>query len=98
MPEIAAKLSPEAINRAQLVLTFFLLGIGVGTFVAGPLSDAIGRKRTIVVGVSIFVIGAVIGAQAQSPKCCWRRGSCRIRRRRPADRADGAGARHVFRA
>lgn len=66
LPEIAATLSPEAINRAQLVLTFFVLGIGVGTFVAGPLSDAIGRKRTIVVGVTIFVIGAVIGAQAQS--------------------------------
>ena len=66
LPEIAQSLSPEAINRAQLVLTVFMLGIGVGTFVAGPLSDALGRKRTILIGVTIFVIGAFIGAQAQS--------------------------------
>jgi len=66
LPEIAEKLSPDAINRAQLVLTFFVLGIGVGTFVAGPLSDALGRKRTILIGVTIFVIGAGIGSQSQS--------------------------------
>lgn len=66
LPEIAATLSPEAVNRAQLVLTAFVLGMGVGTFVAGPISDAIGRRRTIVLGAVVFILGALIGAQAGS--------------------------------
>jgi len=51
LPEIAAELSPEAPNQAQLVLTSFVLGMGLGTFVAGPLSDAFGR-RTVILGAS----------------------------------------------
>ena len=66
LPDIAAHLSPEAVNRAQLVLTVFMAGMGVGTFVAGPLSDALGRKRTLLIGATVFVIGAFIGAQADS--------------------------------
>lgn len=66
LPEIASTLSPNAVNRAQLVLTSFVLGMGVGTFVAGPISDAIGRRRTIVLGAIIFILGALIGAQSGS--------------------------------
>ncbi|MCB2126541.1 MAG: multidrug MFS transporter, partial [Rhodobacteraceae bacterium] len=43
MPEIAADLSPEAPNRAQLIVTSFVFGMGLGTFLTGPLSDALGR-------------------------------------------------------
>ena len=46
-------------NRAQLVLTAFVLGMGVGTFLAGPISDAIGRKRTIFLGIGIYILGVV---------------------------------------
>lgn len=66
LPEIAATLSPEAVNRAQLVLTAFVLGMGAGTFLAGPISDALGRRRTILIGAAVFILGAFIGAQAQS--------------------------------
>ncbi|MBZ4022497.1 multidrug MFS transporter [Rhodobacter sp. TJ_12] len=66
LPEIAQSLSPEAVNRAQLVLTSFVGGMGVGTFLTGPLSDAIGRKLTLLLGAVVFVIGAFIGAQADS--------------------------------
>ncbi len=66
LPDIAAALSPDAVNRAQLVLTAFVLGMGVGTFLAGPISDALGRRRTIVLGVAVFVAGALAGAHAGS--------------------------------
>ncbi len=66
LPEIAAEISPDDRNRAQLVLTSFVLGMGVGTLFAGPLSDTFGRKRVIFWGGVLFVIGAGLAAQAQS--------------------------------
>ena len=66
LPQIAAELSPYAINRAQLVLTAFVLGMGVGTLFAGPISDAIGRKKTITGGIAIYLVGAFVAAHAQS--------------------------------
>lgn len=66
LPEIAATLSPGDVNRAQLVLTVFVLGMGLGTFFVGPISDAIGRKRTITGGIVIYVLGALAAAWSQS--------------------------------
>lgn len=59
LPQIAAKLSPQDVNRAQLVLTSFVLGMGLGTFFAGPISDAIGRRRTLFLGLGIYTLGAL---------------------------------------
>ena len=58
LPTIAAELSPDAPNRAQLILTSFVFGMGLGTFLAGPISDAMGRKSVIVLGAAIYVGGA----------------------------------------
>ena len=45
LPAIAAELTPGDGNKAQLVVSSFFVGMGFGTFIAGPVSDAIGRKR-----------------------------------------------------
>ena len=66
IPEIGAALSPDAPNRAQLVIASFVGGLGLGTFVAGPLSDAYGRKRIAVIGAVIYTIGALASAVAPS--------------------------------
>ncbi|MEO1790586.1 MAG: MFS transporter [Pseudomonadota bacterium] len=66
MPEIAAALSPEAPNRAQLIVTSFILGLGLGTLLVGPLSDAYGRKPVVMVGAVIYMLGASIAWRAQS--------------------------------
>jgi DHA1 family bicyclomycin/chloramphenicol resistance-like MFS transporter len=66
LPEIAATLSPDNVNRAQLVLTSFVAGMGVGTFFVGPISDAFGRRPTIVGGIAIYMAGAVWAVYAQS--------------------------------
>jgi DHA1 family bicyclomycin/chloramphenicol resistance-like MFS transporter len=59
MPEIAATLSPDAPNRAQLVVTSFVFGMGLGTLIAGPLSDAFGRKILILAGSALYVVAAI---------------------------------------
>ncbi len=60
LPSIAAELSPGAANNAQLIVTSFVLGMGLGTFVAGPLSDSFGRRRIIACGVALYCVAAVI--------------------------------------
>jgi DHA1 family bicyclomycin/chloramphenicol resistance-like MFS transporter len=58
LPEIGAALSPNDTNRAQLILTAFMFGLGIGTFFTGPLSDAFGRKPVILVGAVVYVLSA----------------------------------------
>ena len=60
LPEIGAELSPHDVNRAQLILTSFVAGIGIGTFFVGPLSDAFGRKNVIVAGSAIYIAAAAV--------------------------------------
>jgi DHA1 family bicyclomycin/chloramphenicol resistance-like MFS transporter len=64
LPEIGTTLSPEDINRAQLVITSFMLGMGVGTFFTGPLSDAFGRKRVLLSGSAVFILASIVCYQA----------------------------------
>ncbi|MCB2129263.1 MAG: multidrug effflux MFS transporter [Rhodobacteraceae bacterium] len=64
LPEIARDLTPENPNRAQLIITSFVLGMGLGTFAAGPLSDSFGRRATILVGALIYAIGALLAWKA----------------------------------
>jgi DHA1 family bicyclomycin/chloramphenicol resistance-like MFS transporter len=58
LPEIATALTPGDANRAQLILTSFVLGMGVGTLFVGPISDALGRKAVILMGAALYLIGA----------------------------------------
>ena len=60
LPDIAAELSPDAPNRAQLVLTSFVFGMGFGTLLSGPFSDHFGRKPLILSGLLLYAIGATI--------------------------------------
>jgi DHA1 family bicyclomycin/chloramphenicol resistance-like MFS transporter len=60
LPEIGAALSPGNLNNAQLIITSFVLGMGVGTLFTGPLSDAFGRKPVMVGGAIIYIIACVV--------------------------------------
>jgi len=60
LPQIAQELSPGSPNNAQLILTSFVMGMGIGTLFAGPISDATGRKVVILGGVAIYIVGAIL--------------------------------------
>ncbi len=66
LPEIAAAITPDDVNRAQLVLTSFVFGMGVGTLFTGPLSDAFGRKPVIAAGIAVYCAGALLAGQAET--------------------------------
>ena len=66
LTKIGRELSPDDPDRAQLIIASFVLGMGVGTLVAGPLSDAFGRRRTILFGAAIYILGAAVAAAAGS--------------------------------
>lgn len=60
LPDIGAELSPENLTRVPLVLTTFFFGLGMGTLIAGPLSDCYGRKSVMVAGASLYIAAAAV--------------------------------------
>ncbi len=66
LPEIAAELQLADVNKAQLVVTSFILGTGLGQLFFGPLSDATGRKPAIALGIAVFIAGCVMCYLVQS--------------------------------
>ena len=66
LPEMGADLSPENLNNAQLIITSFVLGMGIGTFFTGPLSDAFGRKPVMIGGAVVYILACAVAWQAQT--------------------------------
>ena len=59
LPSIPADLeTTEA--AVQLTLTGTLLGIALGQLLVGPLSDAYGRRRPLLVGVAVHVVASLL--------------------------------------
>ncbi len=57
---IANDLGARAPNDRQLVLTLFFGGLTAGQLVYGPLADAVGRKRAMVLGLSVLALGSLV--------------------------------------
>ena len=53
-------------NAVARIVTVFFLGIGLGQLAWGPLADALGRKRVLWLGLSIYIVGAIGGALSPS--------------------------------
>ena len=60
---IALKASP---NLVQLTVVYYIIGIGVSQLIYGPLSDHYGRKRTVLFGVYVFLIGTILAVSSKS--------------------------------
>jgi DHA1 family bicyclomycin/chloramphenicol resistance-like MFS transporter len=48
----------------QLTLTACLIGLAIGQVVAGPVSDALGRRRPLLIGVAGYVLASLLCAVA----------------------------------
>lgn len=59
LPEVQADFGVST-SLVQLTLTMTTLGMALGQILAGPLSDLLGRRRPLFVGMLIF-IGATLG-------------------------------------
>ncbi|TVS05197.1 MAG: Bcr/CflA family efflux MFS transporter [Rhodobacteraceae bacterium] len=64
LPTIGQELSPANPARGQLIITSFVFGLGVGTLICGPVSDAFGRKSVLLAGLALYLLGAVMAVWA----------------------------------
>ena len=65
LPEMARDL-PASASASQLTITTSMVGLALGQVMAGPISDARGRRRPLLAGVAVFAIASVLCAFAPS--------------------------------
>lgn len=63
MPAMARELHTPYAN-VQLSLTVFLLALGCGQLLCGPLTDMLGRRRPLLAGIAVYSVAALGAAQA----------------------------------
>ncbi len=68
LPNLPMVLEEFGTNEAllQITLSINLLGLATAGLVAGPLSDAIGRRKTLLCGLSFFLLGGTLCIMAPS--------------------------------
>ncbi|MCB0415341.1 MAG: multidrug effflux MFS transporter [Bdellovibrionales bacterium] len=57
---IGKDLSVKNANDVQFIISFVFVGMGFGLAFFGPLSDTIGRKPAVYIGIVIFLIGNLV--------------------------------------
>ena len=65
LPSIASDLG-IGIASAQLILGVFLIGLGGGQLVVGPLGDKIDRRTMLLLGLAVYALGSLAGSLAGS--------------------------------
>ncbi|MCB5411414.1 multidrug effflux MFS transporter [Pseudogemmobacter faecipullorum] len=68
LPSVARDLGVDE-ARAALTLTAYFITFGIAQMLYGPMADAIGRKKPILLGMAIFIL-ATFGA-AFAPDMSW---------------------------
>ncbi|WP_034915247.1 multidrug effflux MFS transporter [Erwinia sp. 9145] len=63
LPEIALGLNTP-VSNIQTTIPLFLLVMGLGQLVAGPLVDNLGRKPLALAGLLLYLIGSILAATA----------------------------------
>ena len=61
MPSIGSALQTDD-SVVQLTLTTFMIGLAIGQLVIGPVSDALGRRRLLLVGTAVLLGTGVLAA------------------------------------
>src|SRR3954466_12981424 len=63
LPSMARDLSAPA-WAVQLTITTSMLGLAGGQLVAGPISDVLGRRRPLLVGLAAYMVTSLLCAMA----------------------------------
>ena len=64
LPQIGSDLNVQSANERQLIVSTIFLGVAVGQFFFGPLSDKTGRKPAMYIGYSLYICGSLLSAFA----------------------------------
>lgn len=70
LPAIAGDLSVST-HSIAITVSLYILGLGIGNFIGGPISDYKGRRPVLFVGLFIFSISSFILASAASIEIFW---------------------------
>ena len=65
LPQLSAEMGATD-SQAQLTITGLLLGLGFGQLIIGPLSDAVGRRRPLLIGLAAHGVMSLLCAVAPS--------------------------------
>lgn len=58
LPQLRSDFSTTTSN-AQLTLSLFMIGLALGNLFIGPISDALGRKKPLVIALIIFTLASI---------------------------------------
>ena len=66
LAQIGRDLHVETANNVQLVISAMFLGIVIGQLVGGPASDSFGRRRTMLIGLAVYLAGCLVSVTSIS--------------------------------
>ncbi|MDC4670083.1 multidrug effflux MFS transporter [Acinetobacter baumannii] len=58
LPQMSVDLASSA-QQIQKTITVFLVGFSIGMLFYGPLSDIYGRKKILIIGISIYIFASI---------------------------------------
>lgn len=65
LPALSHDLS-STVSQAQMTLSAGILGLALGQILAGPISDALGRRRPLLIGIAAFILASLLCIVAPS--------------------------------
>lgn len=66
LPSIGETFLASTPTQLGWIITSIFIGLGIGEIIFGPLSDSIGRKKSILIGAFIFITGLIISLKSES--------------------------------
>lgn len=63
---ISLEVGPAAPLATQHIISLFIFGMAFGELLLGPISDAVGRKRALMLGLVVYGLGTLIALLAGS--------------------------------